>query len=67
MLLALVSGFASIMAYGLLFAGVYRLFTMANDLSEIKQLLRDHRIQRSRVTDEPQNEPWRDPSVFRLE
>lgn len=31
----------TILAYALLFSGVYKLFTIANDLTEIKQLLRD--------------------------
>lgn len=42
----LIGTITSIIAYTLLFAGVYRLFTIAGDLSEIKELLREQKRQR---------------------
>jgi hypothetical protein len=66
-LLALVSGTASIMAYALLIGGVYKLFAIANDLSEIKQLLRDlkwqHDVGNDGRSETPAGAPWHDPAA----
>lgn len=37
---AIVGGLLSIFVYGMLFAAVYKLFTIATDLAEIKELLK---------------------------
>jgi len=37
---AIVGGLLSTVVYGMLFAGVYKLFMIANELAEIKQLLK---------------------------
>jgi hypothetical protein len=70
-LLAFVSGIASIMAYALLIGGVYRLFTIANDVSEIKRLLRDlkwqHDIGSDQRSQAPAGAPWLDPTVLNKE
>ena len=41
LLTAFIATISSIVAYSLLVAGVYKLFMISNDLTEIKKLLRD--------------------------
>jgi hypothetical protein len=49
---------ATIVAYALVFAGVYKLFQISTDLTQIKELLKD----RSRATPSPVAPPPLDPA-----
>ena len=46
-LAAILGTITSIIAYALLMAGVYKLYSIGNDLSEIKKLLRDNARERA--------------------
>ena len=50
---AIVGGAISLVSYGLLFGGVYKLFIISNDLAEIKELLK----KRSEPVFDPANLP----------
>jgi hypothetical protein len=39
---AILGAITSIVAYTLLLAGVYKLYSIGNDLSEIKKIMREH-------------------------
>ena len=50
---AVIGGVISIVIYGMLLFGVYKLFVISNDLAEIKDLLKKNLQDRERTSQDP--------------